>query len=134
MIENKNSRIHFVIDCKDTNDTFGLIFLEIDEHQHNGYTIFCELSRMCKILESLTIDGNNVPIHFIRYNPHNYMINGIKQNISQSMRHHKLLEILNTTHFDVPFKVQYLFYDMMNGKPSIMNDPDYAESFKEFVI
>ena len=32
-LENKNSRIDLVIEFKDSNDTFGHTFLEINEHQ-----------------------------------------------------------------------------------------------------
>ena len=57
-INNTNSRVDFVIEHTDINDRFGLIFLEVDEHQHNGYPISCDVSRMAKIIESLMIDGN----------------------------------------------------------------------------
>ena len=36
-IDNKNSRVDFLIEHADNNSTYGLIFLEVDEHQHDGY-------------------------------------------------------------------------------------------------
>ena len=35
--DNKNSRVDFLIEHADNNSTYGLIFLEVDEHQHDGY-------------------------------------------------------------------------------------------------
>ena len=55
-----------------TNGTFGVIFLEIDEKQHEDRMLSCEVSRMAKILEILTLQGNTLPIRFIRYNPHSF--------------------------------------------------------------
>ena len=117
----------------DTN-RFGFIFLEVDEHQHNGYPISCDVSRMAKIIESLAIDGNKVPIRFIRYNPHCFSINKIKQKINQTQRHEKLIQTIRTVEFNVPFSVMYLFYDMRNGKPCIFDDYEYTETFKQFVL
>ena len=133
-INNTNSRVDFVIEHTDINDKFGLIFLEVDEHQHNGYPISCDVSRMAKIIESLMIDGNIVPIRFLRYNPHCYSINNIKQKINQVQRHDKLIECIKTVEFNTSFSVMYLFYDMENGKPCIFDDYEYTESFKQFVL
>ena len=83
---NTNSRVDFVIEHIDNNDRFGLIFLEVNEHQHNGYAISCDVSQMAKIIESLAIDGNKVPIRFIRYNPHCFSKNNIKQKINQTQK------------------------------------------------
>ena len=37
-----------------------------------------------------------------------------------------------TTVFNTPFSVEYLFYDTENDKPSIFNDPEKNETFKQF--
>ena len=61
-IDNKNSRVDFLIEHTDNNSTYGLMFLEVDEHQHDGNPISCDVARMSKIIESLTRDSNTVPI------------------------------------------------------------------------
>ena len=45
-------------------------------------------------------------VKFIHYNPHSYMIDGVKQKINQQHCHEHLLETLLTTSFYVPFSVQ----------------------------
>ena len=64
-----------MIEYTDVNNIFGVIFLEVDEDQHKGCPISCDVSRMSNIVESLLTNVNTIPIHFIRYNPHSYKIN-----------------------------------------------------------
>ena len=89
---------------------------------------------MSKIIESLILDGNTIPIRFIRYNPHCYSVDNIKQKIHQSQRHDALIETINSVKFMSSFSVQYLFYDTENNIPSILSDDEYTESFKQFVF
>ena len=89
---------------------------------------------MARVVKSLAIDGNTLPTTFIRYNPHCHSTDGVKQRILQDERHDKLLETIYSTKFDAPFSVCYLFYDTINAVPCILNDCDYTESFKQFVL
>ena len=61
-----------MIEYTDVNHTFGVIFPEVDEDQHKGYPISCDVSRMSNIVESLITNGNTIPIQFVRDNPHSY--------------------------------------------------------------
>ena len=51
---------------------------------------------------------------------------------TQNERHSELIKTIYTTVFNTPFSVKYLFYDTYNDKPSIFNDPEYNETFKQF--
>ena len=134
-MDNAYARVDFVIESHDYKGTFGLIFLEVDEDQHKSYPISCEVSRMSKIIESLKIEGNNIPIKFIRYNPDNYAIDNVQQEISENYRYEILIQTLVSVVFDCPFSVEYLFYDTnADGTLVIFNDPEYNESFKSFVM
>ena len=134
-IENRNSRIDFVIEHTDViNKKYGLLFLEVDEHQHESYPVPCEISRMTKVIESLRTEGNELPIRFIRYNPHSFSVNNVKQRIHQNDRHSQLIEYIKTCTFDTDFSVKYLFYDEYDDKPAIFLDSEYNEHFKQFVI
>ena len=134
-IKNSNSRIDFVLEHRDQQGTFGLIFLEVDEHQHKWNMLSCEISRMSKIIESLRVDGNMLPIRFVRYNPDAFTVNGAKMKMKQDERHRMLLQTLTATVFERPFGVKYLFYDSdENERPCVLKDSDYFESFKSFVL
>jgi hypothetical protein len=62
-----------------------VIFLEVDEDQHkfgaDGGTIRCDMKRMSNVIEALAMDGNTLPICFVRYNPNAFRINGKLQHI-----------------------------------------------------
>ena len=117
----------------DNNGIFGIIFLEVDEHQHKSYELTCEVSRMSKILEILTIQGNTLPIRFIRYNPHSFKLDNETCRTTQKQRHATLINTIYTTTFTTHFSVKYLFYNNYNNIPIILNDPEYNENFKQFV-
>ena len=90
---------------------------------------------MSKIIESLRVDGNMLPIRFVRYNPDAFTVNGAKMKMKQDERHRMLLQTLTATVFERPFGVKYLFYDSdENERPCVLKDSDYFESFKSFVL
>ena len=88
---------------------------------------------MSKILEILTIQGNTLPIHFIRYNPHSFKLDNGKYCVTQKQRHSTLIDTICTTTFTRPFSVKYLFYTSYNNIPVSLNDSEYNENFKQFV-
>jgi hypothetical protein len=55
-----------------------VIFLEVDEEQHKfGYSgIGCDMKRMAKVVESLALECNDMPLVFIRYNPNTFKVDG----------------------------------------------------------
>ena len=54
---------------------------------------------------------------------------------SQNEHHSELIKTIYTTLFNTQMSVKYLFYDKDNDKkPSIFNDPEYNETFKQFYL
>jgi hypothetical protein len=90
---------------------------------------------MTNIVESLLTNGNTIPIQFIRYNPHKYKIDNNTIRTSQKERHSELIKTIYTTLFNTPLSLKYLFYDKdNNNKPTIFNNPEYNETFKQFYL
>ena len=58
-----------------------LVFLEVDEGQHRyGYgEAGCDMRRMAKVMETLTLSGFNSGILWLRYNPDGFQVNGVTQ-------------------------------------------------------
>lgn len=126
--------IDFLVEIRDDNDKVsGYIFLEVDEDQHRSYGINCELRRMTDVSRTLIMEGNTLPVAFIRYNPDTLEIDGVKQKVKKCVREANLLQLLQTYAFDRPFCVEYLYYDMLEDLPSIFYDDMYENSFKELV-
>ena len=96
---------------------FFKIIVEVDENQHFNYTCECEQVRMIEIHQAF----GSTPVIFIRYNPDEFQMNGVKQKLVSSKREAKLLQLLNDYknisvgekhwNMNMPLSVIYMFYD-----------------------
>ena len=68
----KYARIDFTIYYDDR-----VVCLEVDEGQHTQYGIGCDAARMLNVLAQ-HVKRNPLPLHFIRYNPDAWTVNGTK--------------------------------------------------------
>ena len=136
-IDGSYASIDFVID-----HVAGVIFMtENDEGQHKygSYSISCDAARMGKIIESLTIGGNTIPIFFLRFNPDAYRRGGVLQKISKTERRARAIEYIKNF---TPEKgsgrmlyIKYLFYDEDEaGTPLVTLDDEYPRFMKECVV
>ena len=110
----------------------GILFLEVDENQHQSvnYTAGCDVARMCKVVESLALGGNTLPIAWIRYNPDSFSVDGVKRKRSTESREKILLEEISSLQFGRPLQIKYLFYDVAEEELCVHMDPDYNEALK----
>jgi len=118
------------------------IFLEVDESQHKfGYGfISCDMKRMSKIIESLMMEGNTMPLLFIRYNPDAFTVDGEKQHVKKTDRESKLIALLDNGDHELFVRakkalitIQYMYYDVEADRPAVCYDPTYNASFRECV-
>lgn len=126
--------IDFLVECKDDQrKTKGIVFLEVDEEQHAHYEISCELRRMMDVQRTLVMDGNTLPIAFVRYNTHAFKVDGKTKRTYCKDKEKRLVEFLNNLTFKDDFQVAYLYYDIIDGVPSIFHDVSYDKTFKTLV-
>ena len=115
------SFIDFLVMKPDSEGITGIILLEVDEHQHNqdasNYTVSCDVRRMNECFESLILEGNTLPVVFIRYNPNSFEKDGKKMKISKRVREEKLLETIENFNFKTPVGVHYMYYDSIDNIP-----------------
>ena len=114
------------------------IFLEVDEKQHKfGYGgVGCDMKRMSRIMESMALEGNTLPLVFIRYNPDVYKVDGKKIEKTKGKREEALVELLKSSVCSPtqPLTVQYMFYDVEDGETLISKEADYNEQIKECCV
>ena len=105
-----------------------LIILEIDEHQHQEYSVCCDVARVCKIYEALLLDGNSLPVYVIRYNPHDFRINGQTAFVGVKEREKKLINTLLSVDSMVwsGMRCQYLYYDVQDEELVISRDEAFT--------
>jgi hypothetical protein len=139
--ESKSRRIDMVR-IHQVTDKAGLIsviiFVECDEFQHDDRDTSCEVARMTQVNEALALEGNTLPIVWIRWNPDACRVNNKKQHIPQKERGAQLVRFLHAlTSSSVALlsgsvSIFYLFYDRDDGvgsgfvPPKFALAPDYA--------
>ena len=129
-MDNSFARIDFVIGTEG-----GLIFLEVDEHQHKfGYEPSCDLKRMSKVHESLAVAGCHIPICWVRYNPNEFSMNGERGKVARPDREKQLFEYIQKVNMvdAPPMQIKYMYYDTVNGVPEVTLHDNYR--FKEMVV
>ena len=123
--------IDFVIEIYNEYEKLtGIIFLEVDEHQHEQYGVACEVRRMVDVYQSLVTEGNTLPITFIRYNPDEFKVHDKKIKITKANKEKSLLKTINDNKFEKPFSTIYMYYDTIDEQPFIFSDPEYDDSLK----
>ncbi|GAQ92195.1 hypothetical protein KFL_009420060 [Klebsormidium nitens] len=117
------ARIDFILDHKGK-----IIVIEVDEYQHEGYGVACDVARMLQIYEAWAIEGNSLPVHIIRYNPHAFQIDGKRAAVTRKIREARLLEAIDEAAEmeSEGLYVQYMYYDLKDGKPTIMEDEAFT--------
>lgn len=86
-------------------------------------------------LAILQLLGNTLPIVFIRYNPDFFWFNEEKQYIQQQERLQTIYNFITTFNTNKSFSIKYMYYDLdENSQLTILNDCEYANELKEFVI
>lgn len=114
-----------------------MISLEIDENQHEPYQLSCELKRMTDVHSACLIEGNTLPIHFVRYNPHRYSIGDTIAKVSRKTRESLLVNTIKQLlkqELSPPLSIHYMFYDLSStGELMIAQDPEFSESVQKLV-
>jgi hypothetical protein len=114
----------------------GHVIIEVDEHQHSHISQLCETTRMNNVVTSWLLEGSDTPVVWIRYNPHGFKVNGVTKKTTQDFRQKYLLDFLNTLEFDNQphVRVYYMFYDIADSVPCVIEDPEYQETVKSWVV
>ena len=95
---------------------WGIVLLQIDEHQHAHQPPERDLTRDCKTYEGF--GGQKVAI--LRYNPDVFHIDGQSVQVETEERHRRLVEVLHTWLAkdyvpEKPFQRFFLYYDGESG-------------------
>lgn len=119
----------------------GVVFLVgNDEFEHRYYA--CDSQRVHNIVQALeqTSEFRNIPIVYIRFNPHHYWRNSVLCSHSLENGHSILWRTIKSIRKDdihPGLNLVYVHYDMTNDKLDIFEsaeDNDYALLHKECII
>jgi len=117
-----------------------LVLLEVDENQHRfGYgEAGCDMRRIARVKESLTLGGQTAGMHVVRYNPQGFKVAGKTVRTLKTVREARLVEVLDqfaqTSLEDSELRVWYMYYDLESAdaeQPMVCSDPDFNEALTE---
>ena len=123
------ARLDVVIECENHR-----VILEIDEQQHKneGYSVACDMARMTHVMAAIACTSNIRRTRWIRFNPDAYKVDGVLRRTRMKQRHAALVDAIHSGP-DRDFELLYMYYDVDDGQPTIVSDPQYEERFKHIV-
>ena len=94
---------------------------------------------MSKIIESLALEGNTLPVVFLRYNPNQFLVDGETCQTTKKDREAAMVKLLQDGNADIwnlgrPLSIMYLYYDQELGEPCVISNDDYDEVIRECVV
>ena len=98
------------IDFYSVFDDF-ILFTECDEDSHCDRIVSCEISRMMKIQESLTMQNINKPVIWLRFNPDGFKRDGVTQRVLFKDRVKSVLDFMKNYKPRDNFEIHYFYYD-----------------------
>ena len=110
----------------------AIIIVECDEFQHDDRDTSCEVARMTQINEALALEGNTLPILWIRWNPDVFRVNGELQKLRKKERGQVLVRFLKALETGAAsfepgsVSIFYLFYDRDDGVGGGFIPPKFA--------
>jgi hypothetical protein len=117
-----------------------LVLVEVDENQHRfGYgEAGCDMRRISRVKESLTVGGLTAGMHVVRYNPHGFKVADKTAPTLKTVREARLIEVLNqfgqSRLDDGELRVWYMYYDVESAcaeRPIVCTDPDFNAALAE---
>jgi hypothetical protein len=118
--EKKFARVDFTI-----HGEARTVPLEIDEEWHKHYGVGCDVARMMNIAaQHFAQEGPVLPLHFIRYNPDGYSVDGRKQTPTRAARHLELMRAIDLP-VTAPLTITYICYPTTNGVADAITSPEF---------
>jgi hypothetical protein len=124
--DKKFARIDFAIHREDRT-----IPVEVDEDRHEHYGVGCDVARMMNVVaQHFAQDGPALPLHFIRYNPDGYSVNGRKQTPTRAARHLELMRAIDMP-VTAPLTITYICYPTTDGVADAITSPEFPAHLRE---
>jgi hypothetical protein len=82
----------------------------------------------------IRLGGETRKLLWLRFNPDAYKVDGSTVKTFKKDRYKVLEDVIRTHIPQKDMEVMYLYYSTQDGVPCVMNDVDYSDSFKDFVI
>jgi hypothetical protein len=120
----KLARIDFTI-----YKTDRVVAVECDEREHGSESVLCEVTRMLDVAAQHRL-RSDLPLHFIRFNPDGYVVDGRAQKPRMAERHKELLLAIEEP-LAAPFMITYVCYSSTAGVADVINSDDFPPELRD---
>jgi hypothetical protein len=120
----KLARIDFLIYKSDR-----VVAVECDEQEHNREAVSCEVTRMLDVAAQHRLTSD-LPLHFIRFNPDGYKVDGRPRKTKMAERHKELLLAIEEP-LAAPLAISYICYSTTAGVADVTRSDDFPPELRE---
>jgi hypothetical protein len=109
--------------------TDRVVAVECDEWEHGRESVLCEVTRMLDVaaVHRLTSD---LPLHFIRFNPDGYQVDGRAQKPKMAERHKELVLAIEEP-LSTPLAISYICYSSTAGVADVTKSDEFPPDLRE---
>jgi hypothetical protein len=106
-----------------------VVVVECDELEHDRESVLCEVTRMLDVAAQHRL-RSDLPLHFIRFNPDGYQVDGRAQKPRMAERHKELLLAIEET-VSAPLAISYICYSSTAGVANVMSSAEFPPDLRE---
>jgi hypothetical protein len=120
----KLARIDFTI-----YKTDRVVAVECDEKEHDRESVLCEVTRMLDVAAQHRLTSD-LPLHFVRFNPDGYQVDGRAQKPKMAERHKELVLAIEEP-LSAPLAISYICYSSTAGVANVTKSDEFPPDLRE---
>jgi hypothetical protein len=120
----KLARIDFLI-----YKTDRVVAVECDEQAHGSQPVLCEVTRMLDVAAQHRLTSD-LPLHFVRFNPDGYVVDGRAQKPKMAERHRELVLAIEEP-LTNPLAITYICYSSTAGVADATKSDDFPPELRD---
>jgi hypothetical protein len=109
--------------------TDRVVAVECDEREHGSESVLCEVTRMLDVAAQHRLTSD-LPLHFIRFNPDGYQVDGRAQKPKMAERHKELVLAIEEP-LAAPLAISYICYSSTAGVANVMSSAEFPPDLRE---
>jgi hypothetical protein len=106
-----------------------VVVIECDEREHNSEAVLCEVTRMLDVAAQHRL-RSDLPLHFIRFNPDGYQVDGRPQKPKMAERHKELVLAIEEP-LAAPLSISYICYSSTAGVANVTSSAEFPPDLRE---
>jgi hypothetical protein len=106
-----------------------VVVIECDEREHSSEAVLCEVTRMLDVAAQHRL-RSDLPLHFIRFNPDGYQVDGRAQKPKMAERHKELVLAIEEP-ATAPLSISYICYSSTAGVADVTKSDEFPPDLRE---